>query len=273
MALKVAYEAGHGGFGVTPGKRTPDGEYEWDFNDVVARAFANEMKNYEGASLLRTDDATGKTDVPLTARTNKANNWGADVMISFHHNANTGKWGTWTGTEVHVYQTRPAESTKLANKVAPVLAKAYGLANRGVKATNLHITREAHMTAILIEGGFMDSTIDIKKLRDNAVLQKAGREVAKATAEFYGLKRKAKAPSTSTPKPKPKQNPRIRTGGLNEKNLAKVVAYLKDKGWYWTASASKGNNPRITTGGLNPAMQKEFGGWLDEQGMWWTLVK
>lgn len=38
MAKYVAIDAGHGGFGVTPGKRTPDGEYEWNFNNKVAKA-------------------------------------------------------------------------------------------------------------------------------------------------------------------------------------------------------------------------------------------
>lgn len=191
MAYKIAFGAGHGGFGVTPGKRTPDGEFEWDFNNKVAIAFEKELKKYN-VELKRMDDPTGKTDVPLRTRTNKANAWGADVYISFHHNANTGKWGNWTGTQVHVYKTKPTESTKLAEKVHPVVAKAYGLKDRGIVFNNLHITRETKCTAILIEGGFMDSTIDIKKLRDDKVLEQAGINVAHAVLEYAGIKGKKK---------------------------------------------------------------------------------
>lgn len=199
MVLKVAYDSGHGIN--TSGKRSPNDEREWRFNDVVATAFANELKTYSGVSLLRTDDTTGKTDVPLKTRTDKANSWGSDVYVSFHHNAYKGVWGSHTGTEVHVYTSKPSGSVALAKKVHPVVAKAYGLRDRGIKYKNLHIVRETKSTAILIEGGFMDSTIDIKKLRNNTVLKNAGKSIAKAVAEHYGLKKKS---TTSKPATKPK---------------------------------------------------------------------
>ena len=55
------------------------------------------------------------------------------------------------------------------------------------------------MPAILIEGGFMDSTKDIKKLRDDKVVKAVGVAIAKAVAEFYGLKLKpVEKPKTTT---------------------------------------------------------------------------
>lgn len=188
MAIKFAYDAGHG-FN-TAGKRTPDGEREWTFNDKIARAFANELSQYEGAELKRFDDATGKTDVSLKTRTDGANAWNADYFLSFHHNAVTGKWGAHGGVETFVYTSASAKSTALANAVHPALVQAYGLRNRGVKRANLHIVRETKMPAILIEGGFMDSTTDIVKLRDDKVLAEVGVAIAKAVAKHCGLKRK-----------------------------------------------------------------------------------
>lgn len=188
--IKVGYDAGHGGFGVTPGKRSPDGEYEWDFNNKVAIAFANELALYKGVTTRRFDDPTGKTDVPLIERTDGANEWGADYYISFHHNANTASWGNWTGVETYVYlNNRSAESGKLAEAVHPAVVKAYGLRDRGIKEANFHILRETNMPSILIEGGFMDSTIDIKKLRDDQVLADAGKLIAQAFANYVGLTR------------------------------------------------------------------------------------
>lgn len=187
--IKVAYDAGHG-FN-TPGKRTPDGEREWSFNDVVARAFAKELDKYNGVTTKRFDDTTGKTDISLSTRTNGANSWGAHYFFSFHHNALASKWGTHTGVETFVYTgNKSTNSGKLAAAVHPVVVKAYGLRDRGIKEGNLHIVRETKMPAILIEGGFMDSTIDIKKLRDKAVLENAGRMIAEAFAKFAGLKKK-----------------------------------------------------------------------------------
>src|SRR5690606_2802743 len=52
--------------------------------------------------------------------------------------------------------------------------------------------------AILIEGGFMDSTVDIIKLRNNTVLANAGKGTAKAVAKYANLKLKSTAPSTPT---------------------------------------------------------------------------
>lgn len=195
MAYKIAYDAGHGIN--TQGKRSPIGEREWSFNNKVVVAFESELKKYEGVSLLRTDDRTGKTDVSLTTRTSKANSWKANIYISFHHNANTGVWGSWTGVETF-HHSNSVNGKKLAQAVHPALVKAYGLRDRGLKTSNLHITRETNMPSILIEGGFMDSNIDIKKLRDDNVLKNVGVAIAQAVAKYAGLKKKATSSNNTT---------------------------------------------------------------------------
>lgn len=192
MVFKIAYCAGHG-FN-TAGKRTPNGEREWTFNDKNAVAFAKEMSKYENIQLKRMDDPTGRTDVPLKTRTNNANSWDADIYISFHHNALASRWGTHTGVEVF-YSKGSINGLKLAKLVLPEIVKAYGLRDRGIKTNILHITRATRMPSILVEGGFMDSTIDIVKLRSNTVLANAGIGTAKAVVKYAGLKLKA------TPKP------------------------------------------------------------------------
>ncbi|MFS0562634.1 N-acetylmuramoyl-L-alanine amidase [Terribacillus sp. 179-K 1B1 HS] len=235
MAYKVAICAGHGGNGSTPGKRTPAGEYEWNFNNTVVNAAIAKMKDY-GITVLRTDDASGKTDVPLKTRTNKANNWGADAYVSVHHNANTGKWGDWTGVETYTYTGSQPKSEKLANAVHPRIVSAMGLRDRGTKKANLHIVRETKMPAILTEGGYMDSNIDIKKMRDNAVLRKQGEAIADGVAEYFGIKVKASAPtktatSTTTSKPKPSSAKTSSAPSTNKYPAAKsgegIVDYLK----------------------------------------------
>lgn len=198
MAKVVAIDAGHGIN--TPGKRTPDGEREWSFNKVVAESIIKELGNYD-VKTVRLDDPTGKTDVALSTRTNKANHAKADILVSCHHNANTGTWGSWTGTETYSYPSS-ANGEKLAQAVHPHIVKAYGLRDRGLKTANFHMLRESNMPAILIEGGFMDSAIDIKKLRDDGVLKKAGKNIAKGIVEYLGLKKassKPAKPSTSKP--------------------------------------------------------------------------
>lgn len=185
--LKIAVDAGHGGFNSTAGKRTPDGEYEWNFNNKVVIAFINHMKQYKNVQILRVDDPTGKTDVPLKTRTDKANAWGADIYISFHHNANTGKWGSWTGVETYVYSLNNAKSVELAKAVHSGYVQAMGIKDRGIKTANFHITRETDMPAILLEGGYMDSSIDIKKMRNDTILNNSGIAIADGIAKHFNL--------------------------------------------------------------------------------------
>ncbi|QCR33111.1 N-acetylmuramoyl-L-alanine amidase [Lysinibacillus sp. SGAir0095] len=205
--IKVGYCAGHGGYKnklkklyATPGKRTPDGEPEWEFNDNVARAFANELSLYEGVASKRFDDPTGQRDVPLKERTDRANDWGANYYFSFHHNGLSSVYGYHTGVETFVYTNPNPKSVALANAIHPAVVKAYGLNNRGVKKGNLHIVRETKMPAVLVEGGFMDSFIDIKKLRDNMALENAGKLIAQAFAKHVGLKKSSEVQGVSITK-------------------------------------------------------------------------
>src|SRR5690625_5969550 len=101
MTKVVAIDAGHGIN--TPGKRTPADEREGSFNSVVAKSIIDNLKNYEGIKTVRLDDPSGKRDVPLRERTNKANNAKADILISCHHNEKTDKWSGWTVTETYHY--------------------------------------------------------------------------------------------------------------------------------------------------------------------------
>lgn len=212
MTLKIAGCGGHGGFKsmvpkvyATPGKRTPDGEPEWEFNNKVILAFEEALKQYEGVAFLRTDDRTGRTDVPLSVRTDRANAWGADLYISFHHNAYKARWGSWTGTETYTNVGSWPDAERLAGYVHSRIVEAYGLANRGLKKADFHIVRETKMPAILLEGGYMDSTIDIKKLRDDKVLRAAGYAAAAGVAKYAGLKKKINAKPAAKPAPKPKE--------------------------------------------------------------------
>jgi len=216
---KIAYCAGHS-FN-TPGKRTPDDEREWSFNDKVVRAMESALRQYEGVSLLRTDDPTGKTDVSLKARTDKANAWGADLYVSVHHNANAGKWGAHTGVETYVYTGSNPKSERLAAAVHPRIVSAMGLRDRGVKKANLHIVRETKMPAILTEGGYMDSTIDVHKLRNDDVLKAQGEAIAAGIVEYLGFKRKAGGVQPTKPASTTPGKYRVYTGTYPTEQAAK----------------------------------------------------
>lgn len=233
--VKICFDSGHGKD--TPGKRSPNDEREWVFNDKVVDAAMLFLAKYENVQMLRVDDSSGKVDIPLQTRTNKANNWNADVYISCHHNALIGKWGEHGGVETFIHPQTPKETKDIAKILHANVVRAMGLQDRGLKTADFHVLRETKMNAVLIEGGFMDSRIDIKSMRDDKKLKAQGEAVARGVAEYYNLKLKV----SEKPKPKPEIQPiskpreeddllkqAIVIGSLNDYAAAEVLSIRID---------------------------------------------
>lgn len=205
--VKLSFDAGHGGFGVTPGKRTPDGEYEWSFNDKLVRAAMNYLDNYN-VDLKRVDDSTGKTDVSLNERIRRINSFGSDFHCSFHNNANTGKYGDWGGTETYVHNICSDTSKQVARKVQDAVIDVLCTANRGNKDADFRIL-ESDAPSCLVEFLFMDSKSDIKKLRNDVLLKNAGEAVAKVLIGHFNLKKDRNEQVASHEIKKPKANLKV----------------------------------------------------------------
>lgn len=188
---KFVVDAGHAGFGVTAGKRTPDGEYEWNFNNIIATALTNELLKYKNVRVKRSDDPTGRTDIPLGERVDMANDWGADAFFSIHHNAYQGIWAMHTGTETYTANVASKTSEELAKIAHKTVVKEYGLYNRGLKKAPFYVIKYTKMPAFLLECGYMDSKIDIKVMRKDEVLKATGVRLAKEIADYYNLELKA----------------------------------------------------------------------------------
>jgi N-acetylmuramoyl-L-alanine amidase len=203
MTLKVSSEAGHAGFGVTPGKRALDGSmYEWEFNDGCIRHFTDELSKYEGVEQLRVDDPTGKRDVPLAERAQRVNNWGSNLHVSFHGNAGP---TTASGIETFVYPKTTEHNRQVAQTIHNHIINATGRKNRGLKTADFQILRTTKMEALLIEGGFMTNSEELALMKTDAYRSKVGRAAAAGVAESFGLKRKSEpkpqAPVTQAQQP------------------------------------------------------------------------
>jgi N-acetylmuramoyl-L-alanine amidase len=197
--LKLVLDAGHGLH--TKGKRTPDGEHEWSFNNKQLLACQRYLSKYNGVDILRVDDPSGKRDVPLGERTDKSNQFDADAYVSFHNNALDDEWDNHQGMETFSYIGSNPKSEKLQNHIHKHLIKATKNTDRGMKEANFHVLRETHnCAAVLCESFFMDSIYDIKKLRDDNYLKETGEAIAKGIVDCYGLKPKSKPVAKSTGK-------------------------------------------------------------------------
>lgn len=179
---RVTIDAGHGYN--TAGKRTPDGVHEWTMNDAIADTVERVLES-NGVEVIRLDDVTGATDVPLRTRSSMANQYNADVHLSIHNNAfGSGcEWGNWHGTEAFV-KSPASEAHGLAEKILSNIEKNTGITNRGVKYNNLHMTREVRVPSVLVEGGFMDSVIDKPIIDDPWGQEAIGEGIAEAVLDW-----------------------------------------------------------------------------------------
>lgn len=194
MSFKIAYAAGH--CLTTAGKRLPKAldkaqTREWVLNDRVARAFAEAAAQYEDVALLRLDDPTGKAGNPVEKRAKKANEWGADILFEFHHNA--GAKLTKAGGMVAFSYKNKTEGAALRDAVYAACISAGGLkGNRATprKAKGYTILKKFKGAGVLLECGFMDSKTDAPVILTEAYSRLIGYAVMEAVAKKYGLKKK-----------------------------------------------------------------------------------
>lgn len=218
--MKIVLDAGHGKN--TGGKRSPDGKVrEWNINEAVRKLVEKKLKEYENVSILTVSDVSGNTDVSLNNRTKKANDWGADLYVSIHHNAfGSGGWSTAKGMETFVYKKTLKEAVAVAEKVQSSIVKHTGLPNRGVKAGNLHVVRETKMTAILIEGGFMTNQNEAALMQTASYQEKFASGIVEGIVNHYKLKKKS-----SGVKKSPSQGLyRVQVGAFSVKENADSLA-------------------------------------------------
>lgn len=198
MAKVLVLDAGHGLN--TSGKQTMNGSKgvikEWTLNSNVCNKIQAILKDYD-VTIHRTDDTTGKTDISLSERVKRCNNYNPHLFVSIHHNAGGG-----VGTEVYWHTKGTAEDKKVANILAPKLASKCGMRNRGVKQASFAVLG-CKPTAILVEGGFMDTVADYEIITSDKGQQAYAEAVAESIIEYLGLK---KVVATTTQSPQWKKN-------------------------------------------------------------------
>jgi len=197
--MKLGIDAGHGLY--TSGKRClksldPKETREWVLNNRIVAKVIEKLKAYENVEILRTDDPTGKRDVPLAERTRSANNWRAEVYLSIHHNAGIGG-GTGGGIVVYRHPQSSKSSQEYQGKIYNKLIAHTGLnGNRSnpLAEANLHMVRETKMPALLLELGFMDSRTDVPVILTDKYAEQCADAIVEFLVEEFKLKKVVVAP-------------------------------------------------------------------------------
>lgn len=223
--MKIMLDAGHG-FNV-PGKRSPDGMQEYEFNRVAASYAKQFLETYQNVTVYFAH--SDEKDVPIKERTDSANRINVDAYVSIHANAYGTTWNDARGIETYVYPTRPSESVELAQKIQNHLILATGLRNRGVKTADFHVLRETNMTAVLIECGFMTNQEEARLLRSDAYRKTCADAIVKGIAEQYNL---VKKPTPPPPSNTPEGLYKVQVGAFaNRANADELVRRLKADGY------------------------------------------
>ncbi len=258
--VKIAVSAGHGGYGVTPGKRGPDGKFEWIWNNAAAIAFIQHLRNFENAQTIRVDDPTGRTDIPLADRVRKANLWGADIYVSFHHNAMGSVWVAH-GLGIETFRSDRVSASSSAGKlqaaIHPRIVEAMKLKDRGKKTAPFYELRYTKMPAVLLEGGFMDSRVDRSAMDKVIEIQGQGIAAAEGAGAYLNLKKR----SGTIVNPKPEIPPEI------EVDQSKGIGIVHVK----VNSLALRNGPAMDHGIARRLSKGEVYYAYEKKGIWYNL--
>ena len=194
--FKIVLDAGHGIN--TAGKRclkSIDAKEtrEWVLNNRICNKIENYLTAYEGYSLLRVDDKTGKTDVALETRVANANKFGANIYISVHHNAGIkgGKGGGIVAiTYINVDNATKQWQTELYNAIVKATGLKGNRAEPLPKRSDLYVLKKTTMCAVLLECGFMDSTTDVPIILTDDFADKTAKAIVDVIVKKGGLTKK-----------------------------------------------------------------------------------
>ncbi len=190
----IALDAGHGLY--TAGKEITLKGYEktkeWYLNDRISDRVEELLADYE-CQVIRVGDTTGKKDISLSQRVKTANDMGAEVYISVHHNAGIGG-GNGGGTVVYYYSGSSARKEQAQNLYDAIVSRTKLVGNRSQKVIKygFYVIKNTKMPAFLIENGFMDSTTDVPIILSAEHAEKTAQGILAFLVKEYSLKKKEK---------------------------------------------------------------------------------
>lgn len=225
--FKLALNAGH--YKYTAGKRChadldPKQTREWVLNDRICDKIEAILSEYDGIEVLRIDDTTGEKDRTLDQRTDAANSYGADFYLSIHHNA-AGKKFSGGGIVAYAYTNPGAVALEWQKALYDSAIKYTGLkGNRSIPLakSNLHEVRETTMPAVLMECGFMDSTVDVPIILSEDFADKMAKAITEVIIKKSGATKKVKTMTLY----------RVQVGAFSKKENADLLLQKLKKDGY-----------------------------------------
>jgi N-acetylmuramoyl-L-alanine amidase len=219
--VKIYIDLGHGG--QDPGA-IGNGLQEKNVVLEIGKLIKDMFSQYENVQ-LKFSRLTDKT-LSLSQRTNEANAWGADVLLSVHINAGGGDGFESFIYNGNYYSVSEKRNAALQNTIHKnIMSKCSFFDDRGQKRANFHMLRESAMIGVLTECGFIDNRQDAAALKDRGKLMKIAAGHVEGLADFFGLKKKAAAPKPTADGKLYK----VQIGAFSDKENAEQLADQAEK--------------------------------------------
>ncbi|WP_078543702.1 N-acetylmuramoyl-L-alanine amidase [Litchfieldia alkalitelluris] len=193
--ILVFLDPGHGGR--DPGA-TVGGYREADLNLKVAKKVQTLLQN-QGIRVKMSRQ--GDTYVELLNRSIMANEAGADIFISIHHNSSGYGTTMIQGIETYYYEVekdypskinadmhddpeRISKSITLSNFIHENMVSYTGATDRGVEGESYSVTREVKMPATLLELGYLNNSSELKKITTDSYQNQLAKAIADGIIEY-----------------------------------------------------------------------------------------
>ena len=227
----------------TKGKKAFDNSfYEWDFNNKMQYLLKTRAEAHGITVKLTNPNPATVSDIPLTTRSNIANNFyrslniSKSIMISLHANAYGSNFNSARGVEVYHASNGSTNSKNLAKYIcdqvySDVKAIDSGFKNRGVKCQDFTVIYKTVTPCVLVEYGFYSNKDDLKILKNNQ--NELVEATLKGICKYFNIKyQEPKKETVKTDSTASNTYYRVVAGSYtNRANADKLVSDLKSKGY------------------------------------------
>lgn len=225
---RIFIDAGHGGkdFGAMGNDL-----HEKDVVLDIAMRIKKGLSAYKDAQVLLSREKD--EFLTLEERTEQANLWRADVLISIHDNS--AKEKSAKGFESFIYSGNVSSGTiAFQNVLHDEIMREIGaeVEERGKKRANFHMLRESNMKAVLTENLFLSNASDAKLLKSSNFRQKIANGHIMGIVKFLGLQQLEQPKEQPTKKPTRERLYKVQVGAFgNEENADLLAKELRFKGY------------------------------------------
>jgi N-acetylmuramoyl-L-alanine amidase len=182
----VILDPGHGG-GANGAQYY--GTNEKDLNFKILYTLGKKYFNQDTSKLKVYYTRIKDVDISLSNRAAFASQYGADLFVSLHMNANLNR--TVYGTEVYYadHNNSPNRagltSKKLADLFSDRISSKLGTKNRGSRSERYTVVYKNTVPAVLIELGFMSTESDFEKLSNPTFQENAAKTIYETLLEVF----------------------------------------------------------------------------------------